>query len=113
MTNLKMTLFDGTEIPLDAFGLPCMAVTTCQNEDDLLAQWKKLTPMALSTVNVVQGEQTVFAFAGVKLEGTQTLHNPDGTLTVHFFFSGVMQELTNQTDAEYITAAKILMGEVE
>ena len=113
MDELKMILFDGTELPLDAFGLPMHAVLTCANEDEMLEKYKLLTPLNLSRVAVVQNGETVYAFTGGKVEGMQSINNPDGTLTVHFYRNGVRQEVLSETSADYITAAKILLGEEE
>lgn len=113
MDNLKMILFDGTELSVDAFGLPMHAVLTCANEDEMLEKYKQLTPSNLARVAVVQGGETVFAYTGGTVEGMQSIVNPDGTLTVHFYMNGVRQEVVSKTNADYITAAKILLGEEE
>lgn len=113
MNNLKMILFDGTELDIDAFGLPMHAVMTCANEDEMLAVWKQLTPMNMSTVEVQQDGETVFAFVGGSLEGQQSVVNGDGSLTVHFYMQGVRQDVTDANTQEYVTAAQILLGEEE
>lgn len=113
MDELKLILYDGTELPLDAFGLPMHAVMICANEDEMLEKYKLLTPLNLSRVAVVQNGETVFAYNGGTVEGMQSIVNPDGTLTAHFYMKGVRQEVLSETSAEYITAAKILLGEEE
>lgn len=113
MDKLKMILFDGNELPLDAFGLPMHAVMTCANKDDMLLKWNMLTPYNLSRVEIKQGDETAFAFTGGKVEGVQSVVNGDGTLTVHFYMSGTRQEIISEATQEYITAAQIMMGEEE
>ncbi len=113
MENLKMILFDGTELNLEGFGLPMHAVMTCQSSDEMLEKWKLLTPMNLSRVEVRLNDESVFAYAGGALEGVQSVINPDGTVTVHFYMTGERLEAVSQTTAEYVTAAKILLGEEE
>ena len=111
MDNLKMILMDGTELAIDAFGLPMHAVMTCAGKEAMMEVWQKLTPMNLSRVEVQQDGETVFAYAGGALEGVQSVVNGDGSLTVHFYMSGVRQEVLSETTQEYITAAQIMMGE--
>lgn len=113
MNDLKMILTDGTALSIDAFGLPMHAVTTCANEDELLSIWKQLTPFNLGTVEIQQDGVTVFKFAGGQLDGVQTVTNGNGSMTVHFYMSGVRLETGTDTDQEYVTAAKIMLGEEE
>lgn len=111
--DLKMILLDGTELSIDAFGLPCHAVMTCESKEAMMAIWQQLTAMNLSRIEVQQDGETVFAFAGCVLDGVQNVANGDGSLTVHFYMNGTRVGIVNETDQEYIQAAKIMMGEVE
>lgn len=113
MDNLKMILLDGTALSLDAFGVPCHAVMTCESPEAQMEAWKKLTPMNLSKVEVQQDGEAIFAFAGCVLDGVQTVVNGDGSLTVHFYMSGTRVETVSDSTQEYVTAAKIMMGESE
>ena len=113
MENLKMILFDGTELNLDGFGLPMHAVMTCQSNDEVLEKWKLLTPMNLSRVEIKLSDEAVFTFAGGTLEGVQSVVNGDGTITTHYYMKGTRLETVSDTTAEYVTAAKILLGEEE
>lgn len=113
MSNLKMILFDGTALEIEAFGLPMHAVMSFANADELLAVWKKLTPMNLSSVSVLQSDVPVYKFASGKLDGVQSVNNGDGSLTAHFYMSGVQQDVLDDSTREYVTAAQILMGEEE
>lgn len=113
MTNMKLILFDGTEVPVESFGLPMHAVVHCADADGMMDVWNQLTPMNLSRVEVKQNDVTVYAFTGGKVDGQQSVVNPDGSLTVHFYMSGVRQEVVDDTTQEYVTAAQIMMGEAE
>lgn len=111
--DLKMILLDGTELTLDAFGLPCHAVMSCESKDAMMAVWQLLTSMNLSRIEVQQDGALIFAFAGCTLDGVQSVMNGDGSMTVHFYMSGTRIEALDATTQEYVTAAKIMMGEVE
>ena len=112
MDNLTLILMDGTELSLDAFGLPCHAVMSCASNDELMARWKLLTPMNLSRIEIKQDGETVFAYSGVNLDGVQSAINGDGSMTVHFYMSGTRLEVVSENTQEYVTAAQIMMGEV-
>lgn len=111
--DIKLILTDGSELSLDAFGLPCHAVMTCASKEELLQKWQMMTPMNLSKVEVQQDGDVVFAFAGCVLEGVQSVVNGDDSLTVHFYLNGAKVDILNESDLEYIQAAKIMMGEAE
>lgn len=113
MNDLKMILYDGTELALEAFTLPMHPVMICADADDMTAKMKLLTDMNLSSVDIHQNGVPVYKFTGGRLDGQQSVVNGDGTLTVHFYLSGVQQEVVSDTTAEYVTAAQILLGEEE
>ena len=115
MDNLKMILFDGSEIGLDAFGLPCHAVMQCADKAETLALWDRLNEGNLKQVFVRQGDEVVFAFKDCSVNGEQSIVNGDGSLTVHFYLDGerIKEAALTDEDREYITAAKILLGEEE
>lgn len=113
--DLKMILSDGAELSLDAFGIPCHAVMTCENRDTLNEVWDLLTEENLRQVFVRHGEDIVYAYKNCAINGVQSIVNGDGTLTVHFYLDGerVKEATLTDEDVEYITAAKILLGECE
>lgn len=113
MYDLKMILNDGTELALDAFTLPMHAVMTCKGADDIAATMKLLTEDNLSSVEIRQGDVPVYKFADGRLDGQQSAVNGDGTLTVHYYMSGKQAEVVSDKTAEYVAAAKILLGEEE
>lgn len=73
--------------------------------------WVQLTLDNLQELQITQDDGTVIhTLHGAVVDGQQSVTNPDGTLTVHFYLSET--ETGNATkDAEYIQAAKILLGE--
>lgn len=73
-----------------------------------LEAWDKMTRDNLSKVIVRSGDTIVTTVLNLILDGTQAVYNGDGTVTGHFYFHG--GEFA-QPDAEYIEAAKILLGE--
>ena len=113
MNDLKMILFDGTELGLEAFTLPMHPVMICADADEMSATMKLLTEMNLSSVEIRQGDVPVYKFTGGRLDGQQSVMNGDGSLTVHFYLSGVQQEVVSDRTAEYVAAAQILLGEEE
>ena len=113
MDNLTMILADETELALEAFGLPMHAVMCLNTEDEVLEKWKLLTPENLAHVTVMLDGEAVYTFAHGKVEGQQSVVNGDGTLTVHYYMTGERVETVSDTTAEYVQAARIMLGEEE
>ena len=110
MQELIMVLADGTEIQISQFAYPMHAVVLCESKEDGLAKWELLTPDNLNSVTIKQNGEALAAYQYVGLDGAQFVNNADGTVTAHFYMQG---ERLPHPDAEYVTAAKILMGEEE
>lgn len=108
MVNLKMVLHDGTEMEISQFAYPMHAVVPCESKEDGLAKWALLTQENLTSVQITQNGEALAAFQYAGLEGVQFINNADGTVTAHFYMQG---ERLASPDAEYVTAAKILLGE--
>ena len=115
MDNLTLILLDGTELSLDAFGLPCHAVMQAANPEAVSALWAQLTPDNLKQIFVRQNDEIMFAYKDCSVNGEQSIVNGDGSLTVHFYLDGtrIKEAALTDEDREYITAAKILLGEEE
>ena len=110
MDELKLLLADGTEISIDGYALP-MNVMVCNcTKAQVVALWDQLTEENLSLVSIKDSCGTLLTFHDAVLDGTQTVANSDGTMTAHFFMHGAVDS-TAAEDAEYIRAAKILLGE--
>lgn len=107
MDNIKMILYDGTEMQLKEFGLPMHAVLLCENKEEMLEKWKLLTSENLATLTIKQNDEPIFYYEKVKLTGVQSVVHGDDELTVHFYFEGTLVNY----DREYAEAARILLGE--
>ncbi len=108
--EVRLRLHDGTEIEVMEFAIPMQATVACADRQALFNLWDKLTPEALTEVTVLQNSAENQVFHSVSVDGVQTLVNSDGTLTAHFYLSGE-SENAGVSNSEYVTAAKILMGE--
>lgn len=109
MENLKLVLADGTEIAIDEICLP-MHVVISDTQENLLTVWQSLTAENLESVAVISNEETLASMAGAVLDGVQFVQNPGAeTYTAHFYLSAAVVS----ENPEYITAARILLGEVE
>lgn len=110
MKELKMILKDGSEISLSEFTLPLHIVVVRDTKEEVLALWDKLTPDNLEEVTIQEDGETLFTFLHAGVTGEQIVVNADNTLTGHYYLEGERQP---PVDAEYVTAAKILLGEEE
>lgn len=107
---LKLILNDGTEIELVEAGLSQHYVVLCSSRTAFQRLWGSMTDENLAEIRITENDETIQTIVNSKLAGTQTVNNPDGTLTGHFYLTG--GEYTQQ-DAEYTEAGKILLGEEE
>lgn len=107
---LKLVLKDRTEIELAEAGISQHYIVICQSEAAFKSLWDNMTDENLSEIQITDGGNTIQTIINSTLAGTQTVNNPDGTLTGHFYLTG--GEYTQQ-DAEYSVAGKILLGEEE
>lgn len=113
MEKLKMALGDGSEMEIVGFALPLSVTVKCDSAHEMADIWDRLhTEEAMEEVTIVQDGMASGVYFGVKVDGSQIVENGDGTLTVHFYMhdSGGRQ---TSVDAEYVQAAKILLGEGE
>ena len=106
--ELKLVLKDGTEIERAEAGLSQHYVVTCSSKTAFQRLWSAMTEENLAEIQITENGNTIQTIINSKLAGTQTVNNPDGTITGHFYLSG--GEFTQQ-DAEYSEAGKILLGE--
>lgn len=108
---LNMTLHNGTKIPIVDGSYTGAVVLICDNRQALMDIWDQLTPDNLQELQITQDDGTVIhTLHGAVIDGQQSVANPDGTLTVHFYMSET--ETGNVTkDAEYVKSAKIMLGE--
>lgn len=107
--SLQLILKDKTAIDIMESGLSGHIVMQCADSEEFNTVWQQLTPEAVEKFTVVKDGTTVQSVANATLTGTQTVTNPDGTLTCHFYLKG---DLVSQSE-EYATVGRILMGEEE
>lgn len=108
--QLNLILKDGTEVELMEAGYTQHYVVACKDGKAFQRIWNKLTEENLSEIQITEDGNTAHTITGSKLEGTQTVTNPDGTITGHFYLSGGEYK---QPEDEYSEAGKILLGKEE
>lgn len=108
---MNMILKDGTTIPIVYGSYTGAVILIVENRQALMDTWAQLTPDNLTEVRITRDDDTpLHTLHGAVMDSQQSVTNPDGTLTVHFYMSETETgDIT--TDAEYIQAAKILLGE--
>lgn len=104
--KLQLALKDGTEIDLVEAGYSGHFVVICKDEAEFQTIWQQMTEENLSEVEIREDGEAVQKISSLSLSGTQTVWNPDGTLTGHFYTEG-----GDIVDDEYSEAGKILLGE--
>ena len=108
---MNMILKDGTTIPIVDGSYTGAVVLIAESQQAVFDTWAQLTPDNLQAVQITQDDGTVVhTLHGAVIDSQQSVSNPDGTLTVHFYLS---ETITGDvpTDAEYALAAKIILGE--
>lgn len=112
--NYVFKLATEEQIGIDSFGVPLYTVGTYSSREAALADWEKLTPEALAEVSIEEvGTGTVVAaFRNVVLDAAVFNGSPD-LIAAQFHFHGEAVNGSSAEDADYIEAAKILLGEEE
>ena len=105
--SLQIVLKDNTAIDIVESGLSGHIVMQCADQEAFNAVWEQLASEAAEEYTITKNGDTVQAVTGATLRGTQTVPNPDGTLTCHFYLNG---DIVSESD-EYAIAGRILMGE--
>lgn len=108
--ELLMHLANGAEVKLNEFTLPMHGLAVYADMTALTNVYAQFTAANLSQISIIQDGETVQKMTDVSLESMQVVPNGDGTISTHFYFSGRVQETH---DAEYMEAARILLGEEE
>lgn len=107
--ELTLTLSDQTVIKLTDAGYTKKFTTICNNKEQIVYLWNKMTPANTSIAWIKLGEEVIQVLTGLIVDGLQIVYNEDETYTVHFYFYNA--SYSKDVDAEYIQAAKILLGE--
>lgn len=110
-----LRLANGEQIGIDGFGTPLYAVATFASKADALAAWGKMTPEALEEITISEAESgnIVATFLNVVLDSLSFSDSGEGRLMTQFYMHGDAAGDSTIEDADYIEAAKILLGEVE
>lgn len=108
--ELLMHLANGAEVRLNEFTLPMHGVAVYADMTALTNVYAQFTAANLSQISISQDGETIQKLTNVSLESMQVVTNGDRTITAHFYFSGTTE---NAHDADYVQAAKILLGEEE
>ena len=109
-----LRLANGEQIGIDGFGTPLYVVATFASKADALAAWEKLTPEALEEITISETDSgsIVAVFRDVILDAV-TFNGAGEFVTAQFHMHGEAVGDSTVDDADYIEAAKILLGEVE
>ena len=86
--KLKLILNDGTEIELAEASYTKHFVVLCSSKSAFQKIWNKLTDENLSTIRIADGDTVLQIIEGATLSGTQTISNPDGSVTGHIYLEG-------------------------
>lgn len=105
--SLQMILKDDTAIDIVESGLSGHVVALCSDQEEFNSIWEQLTSAEAQEYTISKDGETVQAVENASLTGTQTMTNPDGSLTCHFYLDGTIISESN----EYAIAGRILMGE--
>ena len=108
---MKMILKDGTSIPIVDGSYTGAVVLIAESQQAVFDTWAQLTPDNLTEVRITHDDDTpLHTLHRAVVDSMQTVPNPDGTYTVHFYMSETMTGDVS-TDAEYALAGRILLGE--
>ena len=108
---MKMKLKNGTTIPIVDGSYTGAVVLICDTRQALMDIWAQLTLDNLTEMRITKDDDTpLHTLHGAVIDSVQSVTNPDGALTVHFY---LFETITGDvpTDAEYALAGKILLGE--
>ena len=109
---LKLILNDGTQIELADASYMSQFVVNCNGREEFDSIWSSLTEANLSDVVITSDGVRVHHMSNLVLDGAQAIIDPRGTITGHFYFHGA-STVNDAAESEYVTVAKILLGEEE
>lgn len=110
MNQFRVALKDGTEYVLSDASFGSKFTIVFSNKIEFKAAWDKFTAENMESVNITADGVTVTTLHNLIPDGVQAVYNSGGdTVTGHFYFHG--GDFV-PADAEYIEAARILLGEV-
>ena len=107
--SLQLILKDKTTIDIVESGLSGHIVMQCADQEEFNDIWLQIDSEAVREYTIEKDGAVVQSVNNATLRGTQTVTNPDGTLTCHFYLKG---DIVSESE-EYAIAGRILMGEEE
>lgn len=113
MNKFAVLLKDGTEIAVDEATIAPSFVVNTASKEAVMEIWDQLTTENLAEIRLKKDDVVVGTFYDATVENVQILPNPGGTTTAHFYLNGGAASSAVESDAEYVQAAKILLGEEE
>lgn len=108
MNQFIIRLKDGTEYVLADASFGSKFTIICANKTEFESVWDDMTTENMSEVTILADGLAVTTMHDLIPDGVQCVYNNGGTVTGHFYFHGGSFV---PADAEYIEAARILLGE--
>lgn len=106
----KIILANGKVIDAETVTLEPHFSTNVEDWDAFIELIDMMTDENLLHVQIIKDDKPVASFNTCELVGTQTVNNYDGSMTVHIYLMG---EVDQPVDPQYETAFKLLTGEIQ
>lgn len=103
----QIFLKNGAEIQATSMTFEPHIVCLLDNRAALTELWDQLTPENLAIFEVYADGRRLTGFTDTELVGINIVPNADGDMTVHFYFTGQIQEAI---DPDYKTAYEVVTG---
>lgn len=112
MSVFKIQLRDGTEYQLTDGDIGSKFSIICADREAYINVWQSMTSENLLEVTVTIDDSVLTVMRYLILDTTQAIISPTGTIMGMFYFHGAVYDTPIEPiDADYIEAAKILLGE--
>jgi hypothetical protein len=108
MNQFRIILVDGTEYVLADASFGSKFTIICADKAEFESVWDKMTRENMARVTITSDGSAVTTINNLIPDGVQAVYNQGGTVTGHFYFHGGSFV---PAEAEYIEAARILLGE--
>lgn len=110
MSVFKIQLRDGTEYQLADGEIGSKFSIICPDRETFCSIWESMTNENLSEVTVTVDDNVLTVMRYLILDGIQAIISVTGKIMGLFYFHGAEYTHTTSEDADYIQAAKILLG---
>ncbi len=88
MSNMELVLRDGTEIEINDATYGGHYITVCANMMEYFQQYTAMSDENMSSVQVKKDDEVIQIIEGMRVINTQSVRNPDNTLTCHYYTTG-------------------------